>query len=128
MQGKASQPHGLIVVVEDEPAVLEVLKRLVQRFMPDHPITAAATAQELFAQIDQQPVDLAIVDYRLPGMDGIRLIQALREISPQLPSLVIAAEPTPALEEQIHAAGVDVFLPKPFTLTELAECIRLVQS
>jgi DNA-binding NarL/FixJ family response regulator len=126
MSRRTVRHHGLIVLVEDEPVVLEMLKRLVHRLVPDYPVLTAHTAEELFVQIDRQPVSLAIIDYRLPGMDGLRLIQILLDASPQLRSLLIAAFPTPDLAERAHAAGVDAFLPKPFNISELEQCIRSV--
>jgi two-component system C4-dicarboxylate transport response regulator DctD len=117
---------GLIVLVEDEPVVLEMLTRLVHRLVPGSTILTAHTAQELFVHLDRQAVSLAIVDYRLPGMDGLRLLQVLHAGSPQVRSLLISAVLMPELAEQAHAAGVDAFLAKPFNITELEQSIRSI--
>lgn len=115
----------LIVLIEDAQEVLTMLKRRLAKLAPHHQLITAQTGAEALAFAAGHTVTLAIVDYRLPGgMDGLRIIAALKAASPDVRTALITASPTDALEAAALAAGVDVFLMKPFTLHELDQVVR----
>jgi two-component system, response regulator, stage 0 sporulation protein F len=119
-------PQGsLIALVEDSPEILDVLKRRFAKLAPLHQLITAQTGGEALALVGGHSVTLAIVDYRLPGgMDGLSIVAALKAASPGVRTVLISASPTDALEAAALAAGVDVFLVKPFTLDELDQVVR----
>ena len=111
---------SLIALIEDSPEVLNVLKRRFAKLAPLHQLITAQTGGEALAMVAGRSVTLAIVDYRLPGgMDGLSIVAALKATSPHVRTALITASPTDTLEAASRAAGVDVFLVKPFTLDEL---------
>ena len=116
----------LIVLIEDAPDVLRILTRLIQRLAPDAALITAVGGAEALARIGDRPVTLAIVDYHLPGGHGLTLVEALKKGTPAARIILITAAPTDALEQRALAAGVDAFLPKPFTLAELEQVVRAV--
>jgi len=113
---------GLILVIEDEPGIVDFLERglRVQGFdvisASDGPSGAAAALG--------QDVDLVVLDLMLPGRSGMDVLPAIREAKPGLPVIVLTA-----LGEVEHrVAGLDAgavdYLTKPFSLSELAARIR----
>ena len=120
---------SLIALVEDSPEVLNVLKRRFAKLVPLYQLITAQTGGEALALVAGLTVTLAIVDYRLPGgMDGLRIVAALKATSPHVRTALITASPTDTLEAATVAAGVDVFLVKPFTLEELDQVVRALLS
>src|SRR4051794_16590021 len=101
-------PVRRLLIVDDEPALLVLLKRYLERsgFVVD--TTAdAETALELFAAAPDH-YDLVITDLKLPGMSGEDLLTRLRQKRPTLKALISSGYPhAPAL------AGVG-FLQKPY--------------
>ena len=114
----------LVVLVEDDPEVLAVLSRQMQRLLPHAAIIAQAEGASALAQLADQRVMLALVDYYLPGQAGLRIVAALRAHSPQVRTIVMTASPTEEIEQSVQQAGVDMLLPKPFTLEELGRAVH----
>ena len=120
-----AQQGSLIALVEDAPEILNVLKRRFAKLAPLHQLITAQTGSEALALLAGRTVTLAIVDYRLPGgMDGLSIVAALKATSPHVRTVLITASPTDVLEAAALAAGVDVFLVKPFTLHDLDQVVR----
>ena len=116
----------VIVLIEDAPDVLTILTRLIRRLAPDASLITAVGGAEALAHVGEQPVTLAIVDYHLPGANGLAVVEMLKAASPTARIILITAAPTDALELRALTAGVDAFLPKPFTLAELEQVVRAV--
>ncbi len=69
--------HHPIMIVDDEPMVLEATKVFLQKFFDEvHTAKDGAEALELFEKI---PVDIVVTDIKMPRLDGNRLIAAIRE-------------------------------------------------
>lgn len=91
---KASRPSKLIVVIEDDPLVLQATESLLRSW--GCRVIAAEScgdAMSKLSQIGQRP-DLIVCDYRLPrGPNGIDAIETLRGTS-EIPALLVSADPT----------------------------------
>jgi CheY-like chemotaxis protein len=109
----------LVLVIEDELEVLATLTRHVHDLLPRAVIVAAQEGAGALVQVADQTVDLAVVDYYLPGRGGIAIIAALKRHSPHVITILITASPMTDIEQAAQLAGVDVILPKPFLLEEL---------
>jgi CheY-like chemotaxis protein len=114
----------LVLVVENEPEVLTALTWQVHHLLPQAVIVAAQEGAGALVQIADQTVDLAVVDYSLPGHGGIAIIAALKRHSPHVITILITASPMTDVEQAAQIAGVDVILPKPFLLEELDHVIH----
>jgi FixJ family two-component response regulator len=64
-----------------------------------------------------------VVDYQLPGMDGLELVEVLRRRAVRLPALLITTHPTALVRSRAQAAGVDIF-EKPLLAETLGEAIN----
>ncbi|MCM1326740.1 MAG: response regulator [Bacteroidales bacterium] len=64
------------------------------------------------------PYNIVLLDWKMPGMDGIETARRIRESTPgNTPLLILTSYDWPEVEEEARDAGVDTFLPKPFFLT-----------
>ena len=120
----ASPPEspGRILVVEDDPeAAGDVLHVLRNRggfdaiHMPD-PVAALDRARA-------ERWDLVLTDVEMPGMTGIELLEAVREISPQLPVAVVTAHPSVDYAVRALRNKADEFLEKPVRPDKLVETV-----
>jgi two-component system cell cycle sensor histidine kinase/response regulator CckA len=113
-----------ILVVDDEVAVLSVMEMMLKR--SGYSVITAASAQQalnLFADWADLKVDLLLVDFVLPDMNGVELTRKIWEQRPELPALYFSAysdheELRPAL-----ARGVP-YIAKPFTAAQLTSRVR----
>jgi DNA-binding NtrC family response regulator len=103
------------VIVEDEPDVADALRRTIALFGP-HRVEAFSDAEGALRALDAglRP-DAVCTDLRLPGMDGLGLVQALHLRLPRLPIVVVSAYAS--IDNAVRATklGAFDFLAKPFT-------------
>jgi two-component system, OmpR family, response regulator MprA len=110
-----------ILIIEDDEAILKLLRRglVYEGYQVD---TAIDGETGLNSVHDQRP-DLIILDWMLPGMDGLEVCRRLRA-SGSIPILMLTAKDTIQDRVQGLDAGADDYLVKPFELDELLARIR----
>jgi two-component system cell cycle sensor histidine kinase/response regulator CckA len=113
---------GTILLVEDEDMVRSVAERALAR-QGYTVITASDGEQGLARMAQAEKVDLLISDVVMPGMDGPTMVRAIRATHPDLPVLFMSGYAEEQLRQSIDIADV-AFLPKPFSVNQLAEAAR----
>ena len=115
---------GTVLTVDDSPAV----RRLVRACMGaiGFEVVEAGDGAAALRLLRRRLVDLIITDINMPGMDGYRLIEAVREGlgDASTPILVLSSEDSPAKAERAHAAGASAWLAKPFTSAALVGAVE----
>ena len=116
--------NGTILLVEDEPMVRTVAERALSRH--GYKVLTASNGEDALAILSGgETVDLLVSDVVMPVMDGPAMVREARKIHPKLPILFMSGYAEEQLRKSIdveHAA----FLPKPFSMQELAEAVRSV--
>jgi len=106
-----------ILVVDDEENIrrlcLEILKR--DEYVP----VVVGSATEALERARAEPFDLLITDIRMPEMDGLQLLQEIREVQKELPAIVITGYGTLDRAIQCLRIGAQGFVVKPFASHEL---------
>ncbi len=118
--------RGRILLVEDEPDVRIILSELLQR--SGYEMTAAADGFEAIDLIRSEPAfDLIISDVVMPGMDGPKFLENVRPIiGLEMPVLFITGYTERDFETLLASekSGRVALLRKPFSLTQVASCVR----
>src|SRR5262245_46945823 len=110
-----------ILVVDDEPNVRKVLGALLEQ--AGYVTSRAASAEEALALVRAQDPDVVISDLKMPGMDGLALLRALREAFPEIPVILLAADgKIESAVEAMEQRGVD-FLTNPFEKERVLELV-----
>jgi two-component system cell cycle sensor histidine kinase/response regulator CckA len=113
---------GTVLLVEDEPMVRSVAERALTRHGYSV-ITADNGEDALEILAKNEPVDLLISDVVMPGMDGPTMVREARVSRPDLKILFMSGYAEEQLRKSIDIENVN-FLPKPFSVVELAEAAR----
>lgn len=111
-----------ILLVEDEAKVAKALEeRLVAE---QYEVKAVRTGEEAFFLMTTQPFDLMLLDLRLPGRDGLEILEALRGRGVDTPVLILTARDS--IEDRVQGlnTGADDYLVKPFAFPEVLARIR----
>jgi CheY-like chemotaxis protein len=109
-----------ILLVDDEPAILTVLELLLNKF--GYTVVPKSNAESaLFLIREGVNVDLIITDYRMPGMNGVEFIRALRRILPSVPVLMLTGDISVEIEPGL---GVFERINKPVLGKELDRIVR----
>ena len=83
-----SQPRGpLILFVDDDVQLLEAYRDRFLHF--GYQVIVSSNGKDAIEMLSKFKVDLAVLDVAMPGMDGFKLIKALREIAPNLPTVFL---------------------------------------
>lgn len=114
---EVATPKKTILVVDDDKSILRTFTRILQK--SNYEIDTAETGKEAIEKAETHHYDLALVDIRLPDMDGTELLAKLKK---QLQSTVkIMITGFPSLETGVKALdeGADAYLVKPVKPQEL---------
>ncbi|HUT19468.1 MAG TPA: response regulator [Anaerolineae bacterium] len=117
-----------ILIVDDEAIVAFFLMEGLQGLGDEYDVRTSASAESALEQVQHGRFDLAVVDYRLPGLNGLDLIRRLREISPETHTIVITAYSSPELEHEALRLRASRYLEKPFRIQDLMCTIEEVLS
>ncbi|MCL6430449.1 MAG: response regulator [Anaerolineae bacterium] len=113
---------GRILVIDDEPGMREGCRRALSAV--GYQVDVAADGEEGWRRLQEGGWDLALVDIRLPGLDGLQLLEHIQNLDPDLVCLVITGYATLETAIQATKRGAYDLLPKPFTSDELLLAVR----
>lgn len=111
-----------ILVVDDKRVQLKTLRRGLRT--RGYRVVEALNGQDALDLLDQEPqIDLVLTDYAMPEMNGIELLQKIRQTNKAIPVIIMTAYGDRELVvEAIHYRG-NGFIDKPFDMDELLEVI-----
>jgi len=110
-----------ILIVDDEPDVLQVCSRVLTR--SGYVVQVAGSAEEARRYIDQGRFDLVILDIHMPDEDGISLLEYVRAEDSTLPAILITGYPEMETVMASVRLSVSEYVCKPFTLQKLVESV-----
>jgi DNA-binding NtrC family response regulator len=111
-----------ILIVEDEPKMLRLLElNLTEEGYTTH---TAANAETGLNTLRQEKIDLVVTDLKLPGMDGLEFLQAVKRTDARIPVIVMTAYGTVETAVEAMKAGASDYVLKPFSLEEMKLIVR----
>lgn len=119
-------PQDLVVVVDDDRAVRESLKFALE--IEGLHVRVCASGQELLSDPALHQARCLILDYKMPGLDGIMVLQRLAAAGVRIPAILITSHATAGLRRLAEAAGVRHILEKPLLGEVLLEHIHQVMG
>ncbi|MEJ5327136.1 MAG: response regulator [Candidatus Bathyarchaeia archaeon] len=111
-----------ILVIDDDENIRKVLKTILED--EGYIVDTAETAKESIEKSENSFYNLALIDVRLPDMEGIELLSKLRDTKPKMRKIIVTGYPT--LQNAIAAVnkGADAYIVKPFEVDKILEIIR----
>lgn len=126
---KFFENHGItdVLVVDDE----EDVGRNTTNLLSDAGVRAVyvLSGEEAVRYVrrafeDRNPYDIVILDWKMPGIDGVETARRIRAIvGPEITIIVLTSYSWDEIEDEARAAGVDAFLPKPFFVSGLQQIV-----
>jgi CheY-like chemotaxis protein len=127
----SDQAHtATILYVEDEELNRTLLRAVLQR-APDPRLRSASliearTLGQARVILTEQPIDLVLLDVRLPDGSGLDLVREIKSRDPALGVVVMSASVLPAEREEAVRAGCDAFVAKPYVPGELLATLHRI--
>lgn len=113
-----------ILFIDDEKVLVHIGRKMLERL--GYRVTAMQDSIEALKVFQEQPdaFDLVISDQTMPGMTGVTLAQKMLQIRPDIPIILSTGFSPLVDEEEAKAMGVKEFMPKPFSMGDIAKLIR----
>jgi len=109
-------------VVDDDRSIRWVLEKALQKAAIG--VRCFSGAESFFRALEQEQPDAVLTDVRMPGMDGLVLLERLQAASPDLPVIIMTAHSDLESAVSAYHGGAFEYLPKPFDLDEAVDLIR----
>ena len=113
-----------ILLVEDNQVFRDALELLLGMRADIDVVAAVADGSEALPAADAHEPDVVLMDYRLPGMDGVQATQALKKAHPEIGVVVLTASANSREIEELYAAGATACLTKDQELETIVDAIR----
>lgn len=114
-----------ILVVDDDPHIRRIVSLALSDDSP-YEVHAVASAEAAMLHIARQPVDLLFTDIRMPGMDGLELVQRVRELDPTTAVIVFTVSPQDLTHERAAQLKIDCLLEKPVSPDRMRLAVDLL--
>lgn len=115
-----------LLVVDDHPLFRQGLRLLLQTIDSELVVEEAGGFEEALAKAKTGDCGLILLDLRIPGINGLAALDALRAGVPEVPLVVVSGEYDPATVREAIERGAMGFIPKSLTPERLIEALRQV--
>ena len=109
-------------VIDDDQSIRWVLEKALKK--SDFDVTCFASAAGIMDTLEKQQPDTLITDIRMPGMDGLKLLERIQSSYPDLPVIIITAHSDLDSAVSAYQGGAFEYLPKPFDIDEAVDLTR----
>ncbi len=111
-----------VLVVDDEESIRKSLEKLLS--YEKYAVSSAADGKTALALVDGERVDIVLLDIKMPGMDGMEVLQRMKESRPELPVVIISGHGTIETAVEATKLGAFDFIEKPIDMERLLLTIR----
>ena len=108
-----------ILVVDDEAVIREGVKRILER--SDMEVATSSGGRAALAMMQETDFDLVVTDLKMPGMNGIEVLKAIKVLQPEVPVIIITGYSTVDTAVEAMKNGAFDYIAKPFTPDQLTE-------
>jgi len=122
MQSSQKGPPAKILVIDDDPAVLDALNLVLRQEGFD--VVSAENGGAAVAFAKNAAFDVAITDLKMPGMSGMETLAELRQIAPRLPVIIASGFVTDDVAAECMSLGALGYIRKPFEVGELLSWVQ----
>jgi DNA-binding NtrC family response regulator len=115
--------NARIIIVDDDEGIRETLAAILQE--EGYQVDTAESGKEAIEKTNAKFYDLALIDIRLPDVEGIDLLKEIKETVPKIRKIIITGYPT--LQNAIEAvnSGADAYVLKPFDMAKVLRIIKV---
>jgi two-component system, NtrC family, nitrogen regulation response regulator NtrX len=111
-----------ILVIDDDAGIRESVRRTLE--YQGFQFVGAATGPEGLALIEREPPDLVFLDIKMPGMDGLEVLERIKTSNPSLPVVMVSGHGTTQTGFEARDRGASGFIEKPFSEAVLIERVQ----
>ena len=110
-----------ILIADDEEGIRESLSLILGE---EYDLTFAADGQETLAKLTDGKFDLALLDIKMPKLDGLEIMKRLKQQHRSVPVIVLTAYQSVELAKEAVKLGAREYLPKPFERDQILDAVQ----
>lgn len=108
-----SPPEEIRVLhVEDDAAFADLVATYLERERESFTVVTETDPREVLDRLEETPVDCVVSDYEMPHLDGLDVLEAIRERYPDLPFVLFTGQGSEEIASEAISAGVTEYLQK----------------
>jgi len=107
-------PAFRILHVDDDPDIVEIAAEYLERVDDRLSVSTETDPATAIERVEAEPVDCVVSDYRMPRLDGLDLLDAVRDEHPDLPVILFTSESSEKIASEAIRAGVTDYLHKEY--------------
>lgn len=116
-----------VLFVDDQPLLLKTLQRVIRKNAPDWKVRVAISGKEALKKLEEEACEIIVSDMRMPAMDGVSLLQTVKNRYPNLLRFILSGESSP--KSILNSVGIaHQFFQKPIEINEIVEALELSRS
>ena len=115
-----------VLVVDDDLYACDFLEAVLAE--EDYEVSSSRSASEAIKMMEEKDFDIALTDFRMPGMNGIELLKDIKAKRPHMKTIMMTAYGEDNLVNEAHSAKVDGIIYKPFEIEGLLAILQKVLS
>ncbi len=119
-------PPPVLLVVDDEPGILDVIGRLARR--TGFEVVACAGGMQALAHLGTKHADVALVDLRMPDLSGLDVIRAIRDLDPRCQTVLMTGYATVETAVEAIKLGASDYLSKPLDFQRLEQLLTDIRE
>jgi DNA-binding response OmpR family regulator len=127
---KTARATKTVLIVDDEPAIVRMLKDALGVFRHEHgyKVDTAGDGADALVALEREQFDLVLLDMYMPRMSGLELLERMRQLKMQTPVLMLTGNDDARTAADALASGIFAYIPKPFELQQLEHLVSLAIS
>jgi DNA-binding NtrC family response regulator len=114
--------QGRILVVDDEAVIRDGVKRILERSNME--VATSSGGRAALAMMQETDFDLVVTDLKMPGMNGIEVLKAIKVLQPEVPVIIITGYSTVDTAVEAMKNGAFDYIAKPFTPDQITEKVN----
>lgn len=118
--------HETILIVDDEPTILEANQGMLNQF--GYKVVTLESSEKAMVYFNQHrhDIDLVIIDVYMPNISGLRCLEQMRKIDPDIKAIVSSGKASRKIKDRALRLGAGDFLSKPYRVEDLLKSIQKV--
>jgi len=111
-----------VLVIDDEEGIRDLLDTLLSR--KGYEVVLSSNGQRGLELFHRERPDVVVLDLKMPGMDGLTVLQQIRTRDPKMPVIVLTGAGTAETELKVRALGATDYVEKEFSLHRLGDSLK----
>lgn len=115
-------------IIDDDLSITIILRRIVEEDMNNQVVGTSVSPKKALSELMLLNVDIVLIDLLMPELNGIKLVETLCKVKPELKFIMISQVRDSELREDAYKAGIEFFIDKPINIIEVRTIVDRVKQ